>query len=1649
MNNKLSGFFKNKTFLIITAVVVVLALGFGVAALLGVFDEKEPNETPVIVENSTTQEGTLDFLDTDVTISAIDADSLGVSLTSAFKLVFSKAPDEKALETSLSIKPKQKFKLTKVSAKEYSMEFEKPLQSDSVYNFVLSNNDTGAKQSWAFQTKKTFHVLRTLPRDLGVQVPLASGIEITFSHGNVKDIEKYFEISPAVNGRFEWHGRTAVFVPEGLKENTVYMVTVKKGIAVEGTDDSLSEDFTFKFQTILPQSQNNRTWFEFSDSFYSFNPQTVPALEVYTQSELNNTEVPVEIYSYPDANSFLKDLKNSSQLSTTWHLRDRAKVSYDETKLQKTATLTGIIAQFQQNYWHSNFLVLPSALPDGYYLMVAEVDGKKYYTQVQINSASVYFMKTKTETLAWLNDSVTGNPLSGADLKLEGGKSVKSDRDGMAVLDVPSTMDSSTFFTVTPTSGSIYIAELANYSYQPYYSSYYNNTDITDNYWTYLYLDKDMFLPTDKINIWGIFKPRSGSSGEKDAVLELVRYNYYSSGDGEASVLTSQNVEISPNGTYTGSLPISNYNPGSYEVRLRIGDQVMQTRYLQIMEYTKPVFKLDITKDKDYMYAWESVNFDILTSFYEGTPVSDIELDYYYSFGRYMNDSGVLTSDSSGASRMTIKPTAEEGGWRPLSLNLHINNPEAEEQQIRESSYVTVFPKDTMIAMDSKIEGNKAKLSFETNRIDLTKLKSDSSSYYYMEEVYKGASVDMPVQVKLYERYYEKVITGEYYDYINKVKRNTYDYHEVTNFINQYSFDTMNGKYEVEFTTEKDKNYYAEISAADSQGRLINETEYIYNWDYYDPYDASTYSLTSKDPDHTRKLNAPVSLEVKYKGEPIVSGGNSKYLFIRLLNGVLDYKVSSEPVYEFKYNKELIPNVYIKAVSFDGTGMYDAGILEYTYDSTQKNLDITVKPDKESYKPGETVNLAFDVKDANGKPHSAEMNISVVDEAFFAIMDQSVDLLASVYGSRISSGILTEFFSYVSPQNEIGSPMAEMGEGGDAYVRADFKDSAQFITITTDSSGKAVTSFKLPDNLTSWRVTYQAVTDDLYAGSGKMNISSKLPFFVDTIFNKNFITGDNPSILMRAYGTELTDNSAVNYKITLSQVGGTPKSFTASGAAYMTVNLPIGPLSAGSYTVKVEASSGNLKDAMERPFKVSDSLLETSVTDYISLTEGTTIENSAKGLTSLVFYGEDSATLYNELRSLYWSWGQRLDQKLARQLAGKLLLNYFNEEPYTDEEFDMRQYQTDDGGLALLTYDSSNPALSAKMAAFAADGIDTDALAAYFIRILENPDTMPEDAAYCYWGLAALKEPVLLDIRAALASEELTPDLRLILGVALAEIGDSQGARDIYNEALNKSGTITDTLAWLEVGTRDQSIDATALCTLIALKTNEPEKLKLFNYIKSNSTSELLVNLESMIFVSNHIKEASLNSSFSYELNGAKKQVELQKGGTFRLDLTPEMLASLKFSNVQGKVQIAASRVMPANQVRDTNGNQVSILRTYSSGNGSGNSFNRSDRIKITITPMFGTTAPDGYYEITDILPAGFRFVRPDYASDTWWPDEVTGQKVVYGYYYNKKNASNITGIIYEAIAVTEGTFTADNAAIRHTDNDISGFTKKDQITIK
>lgn len=1648
----ITSIFRRKPVLIITAVTVLLAAALVTAALTGVFSGRTADSFKDAASgNMSGDVPAAGLMDRIAEVTPEDSDSLGVDTSSAFRLLFSSAADEEAVKSSLSVEPQQSFSIKKLSAKEFRVEFDRPLQPDSVYNFIFRDKDTGARKSWAFQTKKSFNVIRTLPADKSVNVPVNTGIEITFSHAGISDPEKYIEITPEVKGRFEWNKKTLVFVPDKLEQDTVYTVTVRKGIHAEGSNDTLQNDYIFKFQTEAPPT--SKKYFSFANDMYNFTPDAVPSLEVYTSEDVaGSDEVVVEIYSYPDYNSFLDDIRKN-HTEPYWTV-DSDDDIFDLSKLQKAASVTASLVKYSDDYWNRYYLVLPSSLPEGYYVIVADI-GDKYYAPLQINKTSVYIMTATNECLAWVNDTATKQPVSGAEFSLDTGVSAKTNGNGMAVLPVSlkGSDDDAHFFIIKPTGGLPFVACVPSNIYSLWNSNY--NSDITDNYWTYIYLDKGMYLPQDTVNVWGIIRPRNGTVSETEAVLELVSYNWYLSDSDSASVLTSKNITLTPDGTFTGSLKISNFNPGSYEVRVKVGGKVMLSRYLTVMQYTKPVYKIDIEPDRQFVYTGETVNFNIAASFYEGTPASGMKLDYSSWISGGDEKYGTLISDSTGLSKLSVRPQTTDTGWRPVTYSLSVQNSEAEEQQVREYCNINVFPRDTMVEVETDNKNGTGTISVKTSRIDLSGL--DSKSGYISPDEYRGASVDIPVTVKLYERHYEKKKTGDYYDHINKVRRDIYKYYEVQDLVQEYNFTTVGGKYEIKFAADKNKQYFAEVYAKDSMGRLVQETAYVYNWDSLDPYSSAAYKLSQNNTSRRYRTGEQVTAEVvRQNEESSDSVDGRRYLFIRMQNGVIDYTVTGSAIYTFPYESRFIPNIYVKALCFDGAGIYDAGLIQYRYDSSEKKLDIKVSPDKESYKPGEKVRLSVEVRDANGAPVSSEVNISVVDEAFFALYQQYVDTLESLYSMSVSSGFLSEYLSF-EPVGELGNGMAEGGgEGGGEDVRKDFRDNALFVTVSTDAGGRAEAEFTMPDNLTSWRITCQAISSDLKAGSTIMNVSSSLPFFVDSIFNESFMTSDTPSILVRANGAELATGAGVDFKVTVKGNNGYSKSYEAKGTANLPCEVQFDALAAGNYTVRIEGSSGKLKDAVERKFTVADSLLETTVTDIIPLKEGVSLSNGVKGLTTLTFYNEDSSALYDSLRSLYCSWGSRLDQVLARKISGKLLKNYFNEDIYVNEEFDLKKYQNEDGGLALLPYDSSSPELSAKMCSLAAEGIDKSALAHYFYNLLENEDTVPEDAIYAYWGLAALKEPVLLDIRALLAQG--VPDLktRLVLGAALAEAGDYQGAYEIYKEAMESSGTVTDMMAWIETDNRDDSIEAAALCSLIAMKTNAPEKMKFFRYISSNSTSTLLVNLERMIFAVNYVKDTELVNSFTYELDGVKKHVVLEKGSCFRLVLTPEKLSSIRFSDISGNIIAARSYTAPVSEIKKTEGDIVSISRSYSikGKEGPATTFERSDTVKINLALSFSENAPDGYYEVTDILPAGFRYIEAVYGSsradDPWnYPFEVTGQKVVFGYYYNKNNKKQNRNIVYYAKAVSPGTYTADNAALSYTGSDIAGFSDKAHITVR
>jgi uncharacterized protein YfaS (alpha-2-macroglobulin family) len=110
-------------------------------------------------------------------------------------------------------------------------------------------------------------------------------------------------------------------------------------------------------------------------------------------------------------------------------------------------------------------------------------------------------------------------------------------------------------------------------------------------------------------------------------------------------------------------------------------------------------------------------------------------------------------------------------------------------------------------------------------------------------------------------------------------------------------------------------------------------------------------------------------------------------------------------------------------------------------------------------------------------------------------------------------------FGPVGPGGAVPLPGLGVGE---EVVRRDFADSAYWTAkFRTDASGKASTTFKLPDSLTTWRVQVTAVSPKMHVGSGTAKFNSTRSIMIWPMLPRTFTEGDT----VRVFGTvhNLTD----------------------------------------------------------------------------------------------------------------------------------------------------------------------------------------------------------------------------------------------------------------------------------------------------------------------------------------------------------------------------------------------------------------------------------------------------------------------------------------------------------------------------------------------
>ncbi len=1645
-------------------VLAVSAFGMGVAIVLaimffsGVFSSSdEPAHVQVRVP-----------VDTTFQMSATKADATGVDPGTEFVLASAQDLPVDTVRALLHVEPAVSLNVARESPGNYRVSAAQPLQPGKVYRFLLEDAVAGTPHvlaSFAFQTKTPVGVVQTIPRDQSTGVPVNTGIELTFTQEGVQDIEAHFQIEPNVPGRFEVHKRVLVFVPQGgLQPGTLYTATVTAGLTVEGSAEVMANDFVLQFETddiARTGEVARRPVLNFTRKTVESSTSEAPALEAYT-SEIGDVKLSVQAYRFATMQAFLDSLEQYEQLPR-WAGVTRDAFVTGTTGLDEVATFDAELQRLTE--FGKSFIQFPAPLPAGFYLVRSEFNGQPIQAWLQVTDVATYAALAQGQTLVWVNDLSTQAPLAGARVEFLGADvSGETGIDGTLTLDTPGTsvqeesIDSG--YTSTEVGGNLLVtapdgrvAVVPMSSTEGYYSGYYSRYGqyAGDDYWHYLSTDRPLYLPADTLQFWGIARPRE-NPGTRVVTVKLTNYSY-SGYDYQPVVVAETEVETNDLGTFTGKLSFEGLSPNSYGLSMSVDGQEIGQAYVQVQNYTKPAYQISVTPDRLAAFAGDDITFSVDATFLEGSPVPDLGLNYNGSA------TGQLTTDDNGHTSVTVTAGQSKENSYVGQTYLTVTPVRAEEGEIIGEAWVSVYPASLTASAQTDVEDGQGVITGTVHNVDLSRINEGTSQGY--DDTLGKPAAGVTASFDITDVSYREVEVGEYYDFIAKIVRKHYRYEDVEKPLGTFTAVTDgSGSFRYAFQIDQARHYRVNLRVTDGQGRVESQQLYVSGSQSKFNYGSSYVYL--RRPGTTSSffggaeqfaLGEPVSLAMYRGSDELPSGGLNRYLYLKAQDGVHDYAVEGDSTYQFDFAEDDIPSVTVTGIWFNGRTYMEVNYgYQIRFNPAERDLNIDISPDKERYEPGDEAKLAITVTDQDGNAQQdTEVNLSVVDEALFLIQGSgsyTPDLLESVY-VPVSSGILRTYASHQYP-NDIQA--AERGGGGGP--RSDFADVAFFGSVTTDGGGHASVSFKLPDNLTSWRVTAQGFNGRIMAGTALRKIPVGLQFFAEVTMSDEYLVTDKPEIRLRSFGRALEASDRVTFSVSAPSLG-LDKPATANAPAFQAARVALPDLSEGDHEILIEARSGALTDSLIRKVRVVPSRLVSAKTSFYELERGLRVTGSDSAPTRVTFSDHERGRYFGMLQQLTWGYGDRLDQMLARDVSAELLGTFYDDIEFRGEPFDASIYQTPQGGIALFPYAGEDLTLSARAVAVAPNRFGSIELTQLFLRVLQDKGETRERQVIALYGLAALGEPVLVPLQTLLNETDLTWRERLYAGLALVEMGDDTDARAVYERLVGDYGEDKAPNYRLRVGEdQDDILEATSLAAILAAGLGDEQAPQLFDYTSENYTTDILVQLEQISYLAKALPRLSSTAGrFAYTVDGKRTEVALARGESLSVLLTPDQLDSLRLEPIEGAVGVASSYPAPIDRDSVDVDSDVELTRSYGKDPAT---LHEGDLVRISLTADFGPQALDGCYQLSDLLPSGLRPVaRPNawgLPSGPTYPYRIDGQRVSFCVFKSSPAQPGLPPIMasYWARVVSTGEYTAEPALLQSMQSASSiNFSAADKVTIR
>ncbi|MFA6458507.1 MAG: Ig-like domain-containing protein [Patescibacteria group bacterium] len=734
---------------------------------------------------------------------------------------------------------------------------------------------------------------------------------------------------------------------------------------------------------------------------------------------------------------------------------------------------------------------------------------------------------------------------------------------------------------------------------------------------SYIYTERPVYRPGDTVHFKGIVRLR-----DSDGVLNLPgekRQALVKINDAKGNEIYNKTLNLTQFGSFSDELPLDSAAAlGDYNLVVQtmpdadIGNNYGSASF-SVLAYRKPEYRVDLTPAATEYFDKDQIKVGIEGAYYFGAPLANAPVNWRikttdYFFNQYTDDwySFALEDawcwwDCTRSSDLLLEGSGELDADGKLALSFPVDLADKSVSQVLTLEADVTDPNNQIVSNRVSVPVHKSSVYVGIRPEDYSVQPGENASLKIVTVSPEGKVLaGQKVQIQLFSREWNSIkkknVDGSYY----------YDNAAKDTFVSETSVATdADGKAIAKIKIPNGGQFVAVASTADSKGRAAKASTSIYAWsDTYVnwPHENNDrIDVIADKPEYAVGDTAKLLVKSPYQG------ANVKALITVERENIIRKEVvtitSNAQSIEIPITKDLIPNAFVSVViikprageTFNENGLdtgapaFKIGYAKLLVETKPKELQLTLKTDKQKYGPGETVRVTLQATDAAGKPIETELSLGTVDMSVLALTGFELpDLVKNFYAQRGLGVMTSELLTYLIERFKPGS---KGGGGADvnADKRGDFQDTAYWNPrIVTDQSGVAQIDFKLPDNLTTWKLLAIGSTRTSEFGAVAEEIVETKKVIVRSVRPRFAVVGDE--IELGAIVHNFLDQDA-EFAVSLTGAGFESRGATAqkikvAAGGQSKINFPITVSRTDKLTLDFKATTAEGRDEIEESIPV-------------------------------------------------------------------------------------------------------------------------------------------------------------------------------------------------------------------------------------------------------------------------------------------------------------------------------------------------------------------------------------------------------------------------------------------------------------------------------